>query len=66
MASDGNRRLLIHYAVLSVVLIVSVFAFDSLFPELGFWVRLAFAIAVTLLYTFAVRALGVAPEQWQR
>lgn len=66
MASDGNRRLLVHYAILSVVLIGSVLAFDTLFPRFGFWVRLAFAIAVTLLYTYIVRYLGIAPEQWQR
>lgn len=63
---ESIRQLLPHYVVLILLLMVVVTALRAVFPGLGFWVTFVIALLVSILYPFATRALGVAPEPWQR
>lgn len=63
---EAFRQLLPHYVVLILLLMVVITVVRAVLPGLGFWVTFGIALVISILYPFAARALGVAPEPWQR
>ena len=59
------RQLLPHYVALAVILLVVLTGLRYLVPDLSFWVRLAIALFIGIVYPPIVRALGYAPEAWE-
>lgn len=58
-------QLLPHYLIMLGVMFAVLIIVQELYGQLGFWASFGVAIAVAVVYPFATRRLGVAPEPWQ-
>ena len=55
-----------HYAVMLVLIFVTLTVLRGLFGEQSFWIELLILLAVVFAYPPVVRRLGYAPSSWQR
>lgn len=60
------RQLAPHFLAMLVIYVLGIIAVWMAFDMEGFWVSLAIALAIAILYPSVVRAFGVAPEPWAR
>lgn len=67
MAIDRSTTsyLLLHYVALLFVIFSLVAAFELAGVDVQLWVGVVLAVVLGLAYPRVVRALGVAPEQWE-
>lgn len=64
--SGKIRQLAPHWGVMFVAMFVVLAAVETLVGAVAFWQSIALVLAVAVGYPFLVRALGVAPDVWQR
>lgn len=63
----GRLRVLApHFLAMLVIYAICVIAVALIFDVQDFWVSLAIALSIALVYPSATRRFGVAPEPWQR
>ena len=60
------RQLAPHFLAMLVLYVIAIVAVWMAFDMEGFWVSLAIALAIAILYPSIARTFGVAPEAWSR
>ncbi|MWV63467.1 hypothetical protein GRS48_01300 [Halorubrum sp. JWXQ-INN 858] len=64
--SENVRQLAPHWAVMFVTMFALLALIENVYGGLAFWQSLLLVLVVAFGYPFLARALGVAPEIWQR
>ncbi len=64
--AEKVRQLAPHWAVMFVTMFVSLALIESLVGQLALWQSLLLVLVIAFGYPIVVRALGIAPEVWQR
>lgn len=64
--SSTLRQLLPHFFAMFVIYGIVVIAVYMAFDVQSFWISLAIALGIAIVYPSTVRSLGVEPEPWTR
>lgn len=60
------RQLAPHFLAMLVVYVMAIIAVQMWFDVQSFWISLAIALAIALVYPSVVRSFGLEPEVWKR